>query len=1118
MIQALIQALQTGGLALTAEEYADLIWLAAQLTQPGKLPDIAIVKTLASATARSVSTQSADQLDTSTQHEEPPPSPQDTSGDARPQQATQAEVHLPQPSPAENPQVSGIRGVSFRAPAATALPDKLAIGRSLRPLMRRVPSRHDFSLDEEATAEHLAAKRTFMRSLQPVPELVLAPIQERWLEVALIVDEWSTMVIWQQTVTEFQELLAQLGAFRNVQRWSLITTVSREKQDDETVDLMLRTNAGPSGGASRACDPLEVSDPSGQRLVLVLSDCSSPAWSSGDMARLLHRCAAHNLVTIIQMLPEYLWETSALAEAVQIQLSAAEPGANNSRLKVDLPWHWLDISPPAGVSMPVITLEPEALGSWARLVAGLGKVQVPGIYLPMAPVESLDEEEGSVRLQMSPEERWERFRTTASPTARELAGYLAAAPLSLPVMRLVQTTMLPNSRQVHLAEVFRSGLIKRLTPYEPMMDPNEIRYDFVEGIRKLLMTTVLVSDTKKVLEEVSHYVSRHDSQLRNFHALILDPTATGDFNLDEEHLPFATVTAAVLQRLGGQFAQLATRLEGYLRQVEDVAKVTIQTSVFHEAEEHRLPKTELADLQPASITQEKEAVKDTDVPTKLDDIPPIEGVETAVTAFIGFTERAEAPTDIDPLVTYDALNKPIPVNDWTEFTRYFGGFVEGTFLPYVVHGFFSNGGRKCYIISVKTIKDRYATAVIYDGDSYQNIALIIEARLPGADGNGLQVWIEEPSLKNGTFSLRVEHKYTPVEEFHNLTMSNNDENVLDVVNTSSQFIQVKFASNIDIKSLGRPTPGIYSLTGGRWSDLKIDNNILLGSTEHRQELGNLATMDDVRIVCMPDLAKAHMDAIIDDEQFLGIQKAILDHCQLMGDRIAILDTPYNVRFPQEVSNWRMKIASYDSSYGVLYYPWVTIKRTSLDGSGITWLIPPCGHVAGIYARVDNERGVHVASINEPIRGVIEPALRLTREEQDSLRSIGINTILTLTGRGTFIGGGRTLSSDPAWRFVHTRRIANFIQMSIQIGTQWVGSERNNAKTWERTRQQISTFLQRLWQVGTLVGDVPEEAFYVKCDEENNPAEIRDIGQFQIEVGIAPVESKKFIPMMIRHQI
>jgi phage tail sheath protein FI len=225
----------------------------------------------------------------------------------------------------------------------------------------------------------------------------------------------------------------------------------------------------------------------------------------------------------------------------------------------------------------------------------------------------------------------------------------------------------------------------------------------------------------------------------------------------------------------------------------------------------------------------------------------------------------------------------------------------------------------------------------------------------------------------------------------------------------------------------------------------------------------------------------------------------------MGDRVAIID-PLPDLSPQEVGTWRQKDTNYDSNYAALYYPW--IKVPGPDNRPMA--IPPSGYMAGIWARNDMERGVHKAPANEVIRGALETVTPITKGEQDTLNPIGVNCIRSFAGRGVRVWGARTLSSDPAWRYINVRRLFNYIEKSIEIGTQWVVFEPNTPDLWARVRRDVGAFLNRSWREGMLFGLTAAEAFFVKCDAELNPPEVRDAGQLIIDVGLAPVKPAEFV--------
>jgi hypothetical protein len=174
------------------------------------------------------------------------------------------------------------------------------------------------------------------------------------------------------------------------------------------------------------------------------------------------------------------------------------------------------------------------------------------------------------------------------------------------------------------------------------------------------------------------------------------------------------------------------------------------------------------------------------------------------------------------------------------------------------------------------------------------------------------------------------------------------------------------------------------------------------------------------------------------------------------------------------------------------------------------LMPPSGHLAGVWARNDNTRGVHKAPANEVVRGVTNLAYTVTKSEQDTLNPIGVNCLRAFPGMGYRVWGARTLSSDPAWRYINVRRLFNYIETSLQRGTMWAVFEPNDTRLWARLRRDVTNFLTGVYRDGALFGASPSQAFYVKCDDELNPPESRDLGRVIIEIGIAPVKPAEFI--------
>jgi phage tail sheath protein FI len=287
-------------------------------------------------------------------------------------------------------------------------------------------------------------------------------------------------------------------------------------------------------------------------------------------------------------------------------------------------------------------------------------------------------------------------------------------------------------------------------------------------------------------------------------------------------------------------------------------------------------------------------------------------------------------------------------------------------------------------------------------------------------------------------------------------------------------------------------------------ELNVDDYV--GDAADRTGFSGLEAVDEVTMVAVPDLMAAYEQGSIDLETVKAVQLAAIAHCELMGDRVAIIDPPPNLN-AQQIKNWRMDGGGYDSKFAALYWPWV---KTFDPSTGTSRFIPPSGHMAGVWARNDDTRGVHKAPANEVIRGVTSLQTQITKTEQELLNPVGINCIRTFPGRGIRVWGARTMSSDAEWRYLNVRRLFNYLEESILQGTQWAVFEPNDPALWARIRRTISAFLTNEWRKGALFGLTPEQAFFVKCDAETNPAEGIDAGQVVCQVGVAPVKPAEFV--------
>ena len=488
---------------------------------------------------------------------------------------------------------------------------------------------------------------------------------------------------------------------------------------------------------------------------------------------------------------------------------------------------------------------------------------------------------------------------------------------------------------------------------------------------------------------------------------------------------------------------------------------------------------------------------------------PIEGVSTSTAGFLGLTERG--PTEVKFVTSF------------AQYQRIFGGYLENSYLTYAVDGFFRNGGQRCFIGRV--LKE--------DPDS--NIPSKAELTLSpieivaigeGDWGNGIGILIENASLddstnpdipkKNNIFKLTIGYWKDESKLYGSPLLSKDDlieiADYLEVFDnlstdsTSSDYYETKVNAISNLVRLsatdgGRPdnTGNFFiPLTGGLdGTSLKCD--CFLGDTTaapgERSGLTAFKDVDEISIVYVADmhyLSDIDRNTLTDD---------VITHCEKLKDRFAILDAPPNTT---DLANlWPPK----DSKYAAFYYPWIEVYDPLTKSNK---QIPPGGYIAGIYARSDQERGVHKAPANEIVRGVLKIEFNLSKADQALLNPRGVNCIRSFIGRGIRVWGARTISSDSLWKYINVRRLFIYVEESIEEGTQWVVFEPNDEKLWARVKQTIIAFLTRVWRDGALMGTKAEEAFFVKCDRSTMTQDDIDNGRLICVIGIAPVKPAEFV--------
>ncbi|KAM3101427.1 phage tail sheath family protein [Phormidesmis sp. 146-12] len=328
----------------------------------------------------------------------------------------------------------------------------------------------------------------------------------------------------------------------------------------------------------------------------------------------------------------------------------------------------------------------------------------------------------------------------------------------------------------------------------------------------------------------------------------------------------------------------------------------------------------------------------------------------------------------------------------------------------------------------------------------------------------------------------------------------------------------------------RPTSGTHELVPPPESlDPATWTQELQGVRKKKTGVQGIFEVDEVAMISCPDLMLALQQSWLGWDQVKGFMELMIGNCENAfpspAFRMAVIDAPPmkgeeivspKEHTPQDVDQWLSSDLNRRSQFAALYYPWIEVANPGDNGKPI--FVPPSGHMMGIWARVDQERGVFKAPANETPRGVLGLAYEVNIREQELLNPKGINCIRNFSTytRGYKVWGARTLvePDNIQWRYISVRRLMSYIAKSIEMGTQWVVFEPNDQDLWARVNRTVSNFLEGLWRQGALFGGSPAEAFYVKCDATINTPDTIMKGRLYIEIGVAPVRPAEFVIFQI----
>nr|WP_169806335.1 phage tail sheath subtilisin-like domain-containing protein [Herbidospora sakaeratensis] len=357
-----------------------------------------------------------------------------------------------------------------------------------------------------------------------------------------------------------------------------------------------------------------------------------------------------------------------------------------------------------------------------------------------------------------------------------------------------------------------------------------------------------------------------------------------------------------------------------------------------------------------------------------------------------------------------------------------------------------------------------------------------------------------PSVTSAEFTLDVTGP-GGVQTFENLSMDPRHSRHFAGV-LSSPLVEVVLPDEPGTHAAPSNLPAALTATplAGGTAD-RLDG---VDAASYEAALTALERVDDVTVVCVPDAVN-----------LVTVQQKVVEHCERMGDRFAVLDAPDALSPLADggVLGVREQLTS-ERGYAALYYPWLVISDPAGRG---TFAVPPSGHLAGVYARSDARHGVHKAPANEPVAGAFGVTRALDAAELGELNDAGVNVIQAFAGNARpMVWGARTTAPrhETAWRYVNVRRLFLFIEESLQEGLRWAVFQPNDLSLRKRVERTVSEFLTRVWTDGALFGATAAEAFHVKIDDENNPPAVRDLGRLVVDIGVAPVRPAEFVVVRI----
>jgi hypothetical protein len=537
-------------------------------------------------------------------------------------------------------------------------------------------------------------------------------------------------------------------------------------------------------------------------------------------------------------------------------------------------------------------------------------------------------------------------------------------------------------------------------------------------------------------------------------------------------------------------------------------------------------------------------------------VRPIQGIGTSTAAFIGVAAQGPVPGTTLPS---GRPAQPVLVTSFTEYTRKFGGFRADSYLTYAVQAFFQNGGSSLYVIRVipppgspPSSNAVTATATVGAGAG----ALSVSAANQGAWGNW--IWLVVGPSSDGdpnNFKLQVMYGSTAgeamgnvVETYDNVTFNGSPTLLLGatnpssyarhVVNRASEYIAIiadftARPANINVNLTTSPPVLPTQLNNG--------NDGLTSAVNFIGAPANSSSVTGTGIFALDKITDVNLIAIPGQGDITTVNAGIdycknerpLQDCFFIGDMGTLPDvtqarTDNGIPSVATISDARTfattgmggQIDKSAGDYGAIYFPWIYAPDPIGQGRNPTILLPPSGFVAGIYARIDNARGVFKAPAGTEagVAGALAPYVVVSDTEQDQLNPILVNVIRSVPGSGLVVWGTRTIGSDSSWRYIPVRRIAIFLRNSIYNGIQWAVFEPNDEPLWASLRLNIRAFMLTQFRAGAFQGGKPDDAFFVLCDSSTTTQQDIDNGVVNILVGFAPLKPAEFVVLKLSQKV